>query len=142
MATTAIKASGTLVHVGILGDGSDWFKLGMLKKVAKPTRSVGEIDATDMDSTAKEFIADLADFGESAMTLNWKPGDATDTYLENWGDPLIGGNAARSVRITTPNGKTYIFLAFIKSYGADLAVGSLLETNLTLRVTGDVTRNF
>ncbi|MBW8814036.1 MAG: hypothetical protein JF588_11480 [Caulobacterales bacterium] len=139
MTTTAIQAKGVLLHVDTAGDGSFAQKIGMLKEIQKPNATVDELDATDMDSLAKEFVTGLTDFGEVPCTLNWKPGDATDKYIEDW---RAGGNENRPIRITTPNAKTYIVSVFIKSYGGTMKVGQLMESSLTFRCSGDVGRNF
>ena len=104
-----------------------------------PSRENPEIDVSDLNATAKEFLPGLVDNGEISLNVNFDPAATSQT-------DLLTAQEARTVsnyRITWPGAspaKTWTFPAFVKSFSTTSSVDAPLTGSITLRVTGDVTR--
>ena len=144
MPATEVASAGmigvtTKIEIETTAGTAIYTEIGEVKSASKPNAQVDQVEVTHMGSPdqVKEYIAGLTDFGEVSLTMNWVPGAATDLFIETWRE---GGNERRSVRITTPNNKTYTFLGFILGYTGSIPVGDLMEAELNLKVAGAVTR--
>lgn len=105
-------------------------------RISGPNRQ--EIEVTDLDSVAKEFLMDLPDYGQITADMNFNPDNATHALLR----ADITDETPRRFRITFPDGSpatTYTFEAFVMSTPVDLSRGQAVKGTLTLRVTGPIT---
>lgn len=112
-----------------------------------------DIEVTNLDSTAKEYVTGLADNGEVSMTLNmadvashrWlKENVGTGTrfywcigYSDGSADPTIGSGPT----ITAPSSRTSdIFQASVKSFRVSVSGNEVVRATITLRISGAITR--
>lgn len=96
-----------------------------------------EIDVTDFDSDAMEFLMGLPDNGSFTVNLNYAPSSAQQEQLEEaredqtaLGFQLVLAGAAA----------TFTFDAFVKQFALDLEANSSVQGSVTLRVTGAITK--
>jgi len=94
-----------------------------------------ELDATDMDSTAKEYLLGLQDFGKFSLDINSKRDDPGQIAME----AARSSGAPTPFRLTLPNGKVATFDVLVKSTPLSGAVNALLTGTIDTRITGEVT---
>jgi hypothetical protein len=99
--------------------------------------SKGELDVTDFDSVAKEYIPGLQDFGQISFDLFLLDSDVGQMALQS---NMAGNNQTSLFTITLPTGNTRSFQGFVKSFNETGGVDSPLKRSCTVRVSGNVTR--
>jgi hypothetical protein len=98
-----------------------------------------EIDVTDLQSQAKEYILGLKDPGSMQINILYDPMDAGQIILEN----LLNSSVAVPFRLSVPNPAvsppftTLTYNGFITSFPFDVGVDAALPGTVTVRVTGD-----
>ena len=111
-----------------------WLKINGIKSFTTPDGSTSEIDVTDLDSVAMEYIAGMVDegnFGYEGNELAADPGQ-------------IAVKAARASReitgfqITLPNLDVLTFDALVKNVTATAGVNAVLSMKVDTKVTGPV----
>lgn len=94
-----------------------------------------ELDATNMQSTAKEFMIGLQDFGQFSFDVHRDFSDSGQQAL----DAAKRASTLRSYKLTLPNLKTKTFSAYCKNSPLEGAVDQLVKSSgVNLRITGDV----
>jgi predicted secreted protein len=109
--------------------------------ISGPSRDVSEIEVTSHDdvSNFRAYISGLQDPGEVTADLNFDPSDATHQQMI---DDLDAGTV-RAWQIRWQVGASFFrldFNAFVKSFPTQSPVDAQLQANMTLRVTGSITR--
>lgn len=140
MTTKAKTGRGVRLQRGDGGGTEVFTTIGEVKNWSGPSESVSDIEATSMDSTAKEFIADLAEPGEVTATVNFVGSDAQQQGLRT---DLRAGTLRNFKLIfndhaTTPT--TAVFSALVT--GLDGPSGSsseIVSMDITLKVSGSAT---
>ncbi len=128
-------ALGTTLHVM---DGSDPVPVGNLTKISVPGPTKPEIDVTDFDSVAAEFLAGLPDNGEIAMSGWFNYADSGQAILlADANDPDA---ATRQFTVTfVRQAVSFTFEGFVKSYIPNAGGPNDAYTfDATIRVTGAV----
>lgn len=112
-----------------------WTKIENLISFNGFDGQASELDITDLDSTAKEFMLGLQDWGTFTFDVNRDFNDAGQQAV----DAAKRAGAKRSYKLTLPNGKTKTFDAYCKNSPLEGGVDQVLKTSgVTLRITGDV----
>lgn len=114
---------------------SAWVKVGNCKTFSGFDGKSSEIDVTDLDSDAKEFLVGLPDFGSFQISLNWKNTDPGQAKLF----ALYEAQNAGAMKLVLPNGRTATFQAFVTEFPISAGVDQTVQTTVTLRITGPVT---
>jgi len=91
-----------------------------------------EIDVTDLDSVAKEYLIGLQDFGNVSLDIGLLASDAGQTAMKKAKD----SGAAKVFTITTKAGPVAAFLAYVKSFTTSGSPDSSLKGKTALRITG------
>lgn len=97
--------------------------------------SAPEIDTTNLDSTAAEYVLGLQDFGSCSLEVQLDTADAGQIAL-------VAARAAavqKSFTITLKSGKVAGFRAFVKSFTVDISPQKANGGKVDLRITGNVT---
>jgi hypothetical protein len=92
-----------------------------------------EIDTTHLQSTAKEYLIGLQDFGNVSLDLNLVPSDAGQTKLRS----LKGAAAVGYFGITLSSGEVAAFAALVKSFTFSNGTNDKVGGSVSLRVTGE-----
>jgi hypothetical protein len=147
-----LKTQGT--EIFILDDtnsGSEVEKIGQVTNIGAIGGTAGEINVTNLDSTAQEVLAGLKDNGTVSIDIDWDPQDASHVTL----DSLVGGDTNKrffiacseadtdptySSTFTLPTDRTTLdfdaaVLSFQKTGGTD----DVWRATLQLRISGDIT---
>ena len=112
--------------------------VGNLTSVPMPGGQKAELDATNLSSTSKEFLAGLRDNGQATVSFHVDQDDAGQMVLRS--SFAASGNSPSPFTVTLPNGKTRTFNAFCMNYGEpSLGVDGIFTGSATLRITGDIT---
>lgn len=100
--------------------------------------SRGEIDVTDLDSPAKEFLMGLKDSGQLSLDVNFNPDNSVHTLLRSDIDSTSPRRFRLTFRDTSPY-TTYTFEAFVMGMPITMGVDQAVKATVTLRITGDIT---
>ena len=110
-------------------------KLTDVKKIGNIPLTNAEVDVTDLDSLAKEFIAGLKDYGTCTLEGNYV---GTGAQADMLADAKTG--AIRAVEISLVSlSLVYKFNAFIKSFNfGEATPEGVIPFTAELRITGEV----
>lgn len=123
-----VTAAGSFTPLG-------WTKVENLISFKGFDGQASELDVTDLDSTAKEFMLGLQDWGTFSFDVNR---DMTDPGQQAV-DASKRAGTQKAYRLTLPNLKTKTFNAYCKNSPLEGGVDQVLKTSgVTLRITGDV----
>jgi len=128
-------------------------KLGALTDFNGLGGQKGEIDATNLDSDAKEFFTGLEDSGTFSCNINIDPTDASqqDVFdikdsgeVVTWVLALSDGTAAPTIEtdeVVAPTGRTaFIFDASVQQFTVSGGADSIVKGAISLRITGAIQR--
>lgn len=133
MASSAISAQGLTFQVEVAATPTT------IKNVQSYSQSPGEsneIDVTDFNSTAKEFLLGLREEGEFSFEMLADYADAAQNEIRS----LYASGALGVFLITFANGWNLGFSARVKSYGESAGVDDALRATASIKVTGAITR--
>lgn len=146
-----LKTQGTEIFLCDTTDsGSEVRKIGNVTSIGDIGGSAGEIDITNFDSTAKEFLVGLTDNGSVTISYNYDPQDATQTTLKalEGGDNkrfIIGCSEAgtdvsfTSIIVVPTDRTTFDFNAGVQSMTKGGGTDDVWRGTITLRISGAVT---
>lgn len=128
-------AQGTIIsRETVLGSGS-FVAIADVKSWSGPTTENPEIDVTTLQSTAKEFVGGLVDFGELSLELNFDPNKTSHQQL--FADMEASPPTITGWRITFVNPtQNYTWSAFVKGFSISGEVDGVIAGSLTLRLSG------
>ena len=140
MSANALESQGITLAID-LGNVSPtvWTNVPETKDINFRTGSAAVIDVTDLSSTAREKRMGLADEGQCTFTLNLIPKNVAHAEL-------ISAKADRQIRhfrvvfTDGPNPSTYYFSGFVLSVPVSAGVDAVIESNVTIEITGPVTQ--
>jgi hypothetical protein len=127
-AMSAYTSGGTATPVA-------WTQIKNIKTFSGMDGSATDIDTTNLQSTAKEFLQGLQDEGAFAMELDLDTADAGQIAL------LAARTAgtAKSIKLTLPNAATATFTGYVKKASASGGVDAPLKRSVDIKITGPVT---
>lgn len=139
MSSGALESQGMTIAID-LGDVSptSWTDIPDVKDISFRTGSASVIDTTDLSSLAKEKRMGLADEGQCTFTLNFRPKNSAHAEL-------VSAKADRQSRdfkvvlTDSPTPTTYYFTGFVLSVPISAGVDAVIESNVTIEITGAVT---
>lgn len=94
-----------------------------------------EIDVTHLQSTAKEFLMGLQDYGNFELEVNYLPDDAGQIKMRQ-------AKASRDVqdfKVTFSDASYATFQGFVLSAPVSGGVDAKVDGSFSIRITGDVT---
>lgn len=146
-----LKTQGTEIYLLDSTDsGNEVRKIGQITGGSGVGGEAGEIDVTDLDSTAMEYLTGLKDNGSLTLNVNWDPqntshqtvdalvGGANKRFLiccsESTTDPTFGSD------FTLPTDRTVLdFEMGIRSFQKDFTTNEVWRGTITGRISGDIT---
>lgn len=136
--SSALTSQGMTIGIGDGASPTEAFTtIAEVKSIDGPGGQTAEIDVTDLNSTAKEFVLGLQDEGDITLDMNYIPSNAQHAALRT----LRGNGNENNFRITftdSPN-TTWTFGARVKGFTINNSVDSVTGLSVTLRVTGAIT---
>lgn len=97
--------------------------------------AAGDLDTTDLDSTAKEFISGLADEGKFSFEAKTLHADAGQLALR----AARASRAVKNIRLTFPDAVVASFDVLVKSIPVAGGVDAVLKGSVDCKITGPVT---
>ena len=137
MSSNALLANGTLIQRENTPGGGTYTTIPEVGDIEGPTGETQQIDATDQQSTAKEYINDIPDFGTISFEVWYIPTNAQHNGLRDDRD----NGTVRAYKIIFPDiGATdWIFSAIVIRFGIISALGNKLRAATNLKLTGSIT---
>lgn len=112
-----------------------WTKVANVRSYNGFDGSASEIDRTNFDSIAKEFILGLFDPGQFAMEVDQDNSDAGQIALMT----AVVTGLIKNFKMTLPNGNTATFTAYVKKFNSQGAVDQAVRRSANLRISGAIT---
>ena len=130
----AIETQGFLVNIGNGDSPLTYTEVKEVKTFTAFDGAAAEIDITNLQSTAKEFIMGLQDNGNMSLDLNYLSADP--------GQVLVRAAKASRVlqdwQLTFSDATTATFQGFVTTAPRSGGVDAAVETSFTIRITGAV----
>jgi hypothetical protein len=133
----SIETQGTLIQRGDGATPSENFStIGEVVDFDGPGGQASVIDATHLNSAAKEKRMGLADEGQFTFNLNFEPSDAVQNALREDRRTRV----ARKFKIiyTDTAQTTWDFTAYVLNFRTSGGVDDLVRGSVTLEITGPV----
>lgn len=112
-----------------------WTQIINLKSFTGFDGQLTEIDASNLDSTAKEFVPGLSDPGQLSLVI--------DLDNANLGHQAVRtahfASTRKPFKLTLPDGHVASFTAFVKKFPVDGGVDKIVAANVDLRISGPIT---
>lgn len=112
-----------------------WTKISNVRTFSGFDGAASEVDKTNLDSTAKEFMLGLVDPGQFTMEVDLDQSDAGQLAVRA---AQVSG-VAKQFKLTLPNSKTATFLAYVKKMSTQGGVDAAVRNSVDLRITGSIT---
>lgn len=137
-ATKALGAQGVLIKMGNGASPEVFNTIAEVKGFDGPGGSATVIDASTLDSTAKEKIMGLPDEGQFTMDVHFDP---TNT---NGQVAMQTARAARTkknfkVTLTDSGAMDVTFSGYVTGFSLSGAVDNIIAAKITIEITGAVT---
>lgn len=128
-------AQGTILSRETSLGSASFVAVANVKSFSGPSTENPEIDVTTLDSTAKEFVGGLVDYGELTMEVNFDHDNATHQQI--FSDMEASPPTVTGWRITFANPTAnYTWSGFVKSFSISGEVDGVYSGSLTLRLSG------
>lgn len=121
-----------------IGNGDSPLTYTEVKEITNFTAfdgSASEIDTTHLQSTAKEFLMGLQDFGTLSLDCNHLPDDTGQVAMRT----AKANRTIQDFRITLSDTSTAVFQGFVLSNPLSGGVDAKVDGSFNIRVSGDVT---
>ncbi len=130
----AIESQGFKFEIGNGDSPTTYTEVKEITSFSGFDGAASEIDVTHLQSTAKEFLMGLQDFGSFQMDVNHLPTDAGQ-------DAMRAAKASRDIqdfRITLSDASQITFRGYVLSNALSGAVDGKVDGSFTIRITGAV----
>ena len=125
---TAYTRGGTATPV-------QWTKVSNVRSYNGFDGAASEIERTNFDSTAKEFILGLFDPGQFTIEVDQDNSDAGQIALMT---AQVTG-LLKNFKLLLPNGNSATFTAYVKKFNSQGAVDQAVRRSADLRISGPIT---
>lgn len=136
--SNAISTQGVYIGTSDGASPESFGELAEVKSIGGPNETSEELDVTHLRSPGayKEYIQSFKDGGELPITMNFVSGSTSQLAL--MADYEATPQTVRRRQITYPDGSSCVFSSFVKARNTPVAVGAVLELQVTLRISGAV----
>ncbi|WP_087686808.1 phage tail tube protein [Pandoraea sp. PE-S2R-1] len=134
MASPAISAQGSKLEIGSTDASPTYTRIRGFKSFTGFDGQASELDATDLESKAKEYLLGLQDAGNFNFDLNVNRSDPGQIALE----AARKSGALRSFRLTLPDGQVATWSGLVKSTPLQGGVDAILTGTVNTRISGEV----
>ncbi len=125
---TAYTSGGTATPV-------QWTKVSNVRSYNGFDGAASEIERTNFDSTAKEFILGLFDPGQFTIEVDQDNSDAGQIALMT---AQVTG-LLKNFKLLLPNGNSATYTAYVKKFTSQGAVDQAVRRSADLRISGPIT---
>lgn len=136
MTSSAISAQGSTFSINTGTDALPvWTKVKNVKSFSGFDGSATELDATDLDSTAKEKLLGLVDEGAFSIDINVNMADPGQLAMK----ASQKAGTKKQYKLMLPDTSGATFYAFVKTFPLSGGVDAILATTVAMTITGAVT---
>ncbi len=139
----ALRSQGSSIsYGGLIGASASWQAVEEVEDIKRSGQKVSEIDVTNLQSAAKEFVLGLKDEGTVDISANFTAGIVQQLLFARYDDSQAAQyQITIGAALTTP--VTFTFNAYVTKCAIDDAkVDAKIALSATLRITGGVTINY
>lgn len=134
MTSLAKETQGTQLHISPSGSPPSYTQVKELISFTAFDGQANEIDITNLDSTAKEFLMGLQDWGGFNGEFNDVESDPGQAAMLT----AKGDRAKRSFKLIMSNDKYYEFDGFVLNAPISGGVDAKVDRSFQIRITGNV----
>ena len=131
--STAIETQGTVLSIKT--GPTTFTPIAQITDFSAFSGSASVIDTTNLDSTAKEKLMGLQDFGKVSLSFNLIPSDAGQVALE----AAKASRALTEFKLVLSEGTSYSFSGFVLNKSLTGAVYDKMSSSATIEISGNVT---
>ena len=131
----AIETQGFKLEIGNLDSPLTYTEVSEITNFTLFDGQGAEIDTTHLQSTAKEFLMGLQDFGTAQFDCNYLPADSGQ-------DKMRAAKSTRAIQdfqVTFSDTTTATFQGFVLSNPITGGVDAKVDGSFAVRISGDVT---
>ena len=134
--TSAVLGLGTTLQVGDGASPQVYTTIAEVLTMSGPSLTAEDIEVTNFDSTAKEYISGVPDGGSVNFELNWISG----TQQKQLRDDVDAGTS-RNYMITFPTSPntTAVFEARCTEFSMSTEPNAQVRASANLKISGSVT---
>lgn len=129
------NALGLVYTSGGTATPQTWTQIANVKTFNGIDGSAAEIDISNLQSSAKEYLMGLPDEGQFSVELDLDPLDAGQIALL----AARSAQTKKSFKLTLPNANTATFSGYAKKITASGGVDQSIKRSVDIRITGVVT---
>lgn len=135
-----VKSQGTKLQLAGTASPITYTNTANVTSISGLGGQKGDIDITNFDSTAKEFLTGLEDPGQVQVEINYSPADATQGTL--WTLKESGDLRAWRIRLSGASPQPYFaFSATVQQFQVNFQTDDVVRATVTLRVSGSITKS-
>lgn len=140
MPSTAMKTQGTTIKVIAGAGNTPTVVIGNVGGITGIGSGEGaDIDVTDLSSEAKEFLVGLTDEGTISLAVKYDQTDAGQNIItDNKGKVCSFEVELPVVSASSTAGVKFQFNASVKAFSKDINPDAVVDSSISLRVTGAV----
>jgi hypothetical protein len=134
--TAAVLGLGTALQVSDGASPEVYTTIAEVLSLSGPELTAEDIEVTNLDSTAKEYISGVPDGGSASFELNWISSAQQETLRDD-----VEAGTARNYKIvfsTSPN-TTASFNARCTEFSMTSDPNTQIRASATLKISGSVT---
>ena len=132
----AIDGHGTTLHYDDSGTADPSDALGEIVSIGGPNLTRPMIESTNMDSSAREFIAGgFYDVGTIDVEIQYNPGDTAQDAMTT----ALTAGTQKAFKITWSDTSKAVFEGFVESFSVTAEMEDRLTASMSIRTTGTVT---
>lgn len=135
-----VKTQGTKLQLAGTASPITYTSMANVTSISGLGGQKGDIEITNFDSTAKEFLTGLEDPGQVQVEINYSPDDATQDTL--WGLKDSGELRTWRIKLSGASPNPYFqFTATVQQFQVNFQTDDVVRATVTLRVSGSITKS-
>ena len=138
MSSSALLANGTLVKRGDAASPEVFTVVPEVRGINGPNLESPLVDATDQQSTGREFIQGLIDFGELSFEMMYLVTDATQNLVRSDHINRTKHNYRLEFTQTASPHEEWEFEAWVVGFGGSAQLDNPLLINVRLKLSGSI----
>ena len=134
-----LKSQGTAIYMGDAASPIVYTEIGQVISISGPDGTTGEIDVTNLSSTAKEFVASLPDWGTISMEVSWDHATTANQHAALFTDFSAQTTGDYQIRLSDSPRTTMQIRGFPNQYSVSVGVDDKVTANIGIRNVAAVT---